>query len=345
MNLLLIIIIVFSVLVLIRLANVAQLAAKLSGESEEAEQDKDNKINAIGMLIFLWGGLILMGYMILHYKSFMLPVAASEHGAKVDHLMDINWIVLFIVFVVTQILLFSFAFKYRFNKARRAFFFHDNNKLEAIWTIIPTIVLAGLITTGLAEWNEITDYAKRKEGLLIQVYGKQFDWTVRYAGKDNKLGESSFRKINDNNPLGCDSLDSNVNDDLIAREMYLPVGVPIELAINSRDVLHSVYLPHFRVQMNAVPGMTTRFSFKPTITTAKMREITGNPKFDYILLCNKICGVAHYNMNMKVIVVDPSEFKDWIKAQKPVFENTVVAAPATQTVSVKPNEKKIVALK
>ncbi len=343
MNLLLILIIVFSILVLVRLANVAQLAAKLSDESDEAEQDKDNRINGIGLMIFLWGGLILMLYMILRYKAYMLPVSASEHGVEIDKLMNTNWVVLFIVFVITQVLLFSFAFKYRFNKERRAFFFHDNNKLEVIWTIIPTIVLAALITTGLSEWNSITDYAKRKEGLLIQVYGKQFDWTVRYAGKDNKLGESYFRRINDTNPLGVDSLDVNANDDLTAREMYLPVGVPIELAINSRDVLHSVFLPHFRVQMNAVPGMTTRFSFKPTITTAKMREITGNPKFDYILLCNKICGVAHYNMNMKVVVVEPADFKEWLKSQKPVFENTV--APATQSASEKPNEKKIVALK
>lgn len=326
MNLLIFLAVVFGILVLVRLADVARLASRLSGEKDETEQDKDNRINGALLLGFLWAGLILMIYMVLRYKKFMLPVSASEHGVKIDHLMNINWMVLFAVFFLTQILLFTFAFKYRYNKNRRAFYFHDNNKLEAIWTIIPTVVLAALITTGLMEWNDITDPAKNKNGMQIQVYGKQFDWTVRYAGKDNKLARSDFRLITDSNPLGVDSTDNSGKDDIITREMYLPVGVNIEMAINSRDVIHSAYLPHFRVQMNAVPGMTTRFHFKPTITTARMREITGNDKFDYVLLCNKICGVAHYNMKMKVVVVEPQEFKDWLKNEKPVFE---APAPAT----------------
>jgi cytochrome c oxidase subunit II len=320
MTLLIFLLVVFGILVLVRLADVAGLASKLSGESDETEQDKDNRINGIALLVFLWGGLILMIYMIIRYNQFMLPVSASEHGVEIDKLMNINWAVLFAVFFLTQILLFTFAYKYRYNKNRRSYYFHDNNKLEAIWTIIPTIVLAALITTGLLEWNKITDPDKHKDGMMIQVYGKQFDWTVRYAGADNKLATSDFRKITDTNPLGVDSTDKAALDDMIVTsEMVLPVGVNIEMAINSRDVIHSVFLPHFRTQMNAVPGMTTRFHFKPTITTARMREITGNPAFDYVLLCNKICGVAHYNMKMKVVVVEPQEFKDWLKKEKKVF--------------------------
>ena len=320
MTLLIFLLVVFGILVLVRLADVAGLASKLSGESDETEQDKDNRINGIALLVFLWGGLILMIYMIFRYNQFMLPVSASEHGVEIDKLMNINWAVLFAVFFLTQILLFSFAFKYRYNKNRRSYYFHDNNKLEAIWTIIPTIVLAALITTGLLEWNKITDPDKHKDGMMIQVYGKQFDWTVRYAGADNKLAVSDFRKITDTNPLGVDSTDkAGLDDMIVTSEMVLPVGVNIEMAINSRDVIHSVYLPHFRTQMNAVPGMTTRFHFKLTTTTARMREITGNPAFDYVLLCNKVCGVAHYNMKMKVVVVEPKEFKDWLKKEKKVF--------------------------
>lgn len=333
MNLLIFLAVVFGILVLVRLADVARLASRLSGDKEETEQDKDNKINGALLLTFLWAGLILMIYMVLRYKKFMLPVSASEHGVKIDNLMNINWLVLFIVFFVTQILLFTFAFKYRYNKNRRAYYFHDNNKLEAIWTIIPTIVLAALITTGLMEWNDITNPEKHKNGMIVQVYGKQFDWTARYAGKDNKLARSDFRLITDINPLGVDSADKAGADDIITRELYLPVGVNIEMVINSRDVIHSAYLPHFRVQMNAVPGMSTRFHFKPTITTARMREITGNEKFDYVMLCNKICGVAHYNMKMKVVVVEPDEFKLWLKNEKPVFET-----PEPQTASATTTE-------
>lgn len=327
MNILILLAIVLGIMVLVRLANVAQLASHLAGENEEAEQDKDNRLNSWLLLGFLWGGLLLFVYMVFRYQPYMLPVSASEHGVEIDKLMNINWFVLITVFTLTQILLFTFAFKYRFNKNRRSFFYHDNHKLEAVWTIIPTIVLAALITTGLIEWNKITNAAEKIDGLVVQVYGKQFDWTARYAGKDNKLGASHFRKITDANPLGVDSTDAASADDIIARELYLPVGVPVDMFINSRDVLHSAYLPHFRVQMNAVPGMTTRFAFTPTITTKKMREITGNPNFDYVLLCNKICGVAHYNMKMKVVIVDPDSYVMWLNGEKKVFEKTEPAMP------------------
>ena len=347
MSLLWILAVLFGVLVLVRLANITQLSSQLAEENEEDEQDKDNRFNAWMLVAFLWVGLGLLVYMMIRYQHFLLPVSASEHGVALDKLMNINWVILFFVFFITQILLFGFAFKYRYNRNRKAFFYHDNNKIETIWTIIPAIVLLILVFTGLKEWNKITDSQNQTDGMKIQIYGKQFDWTARYSGRDNKLGASNFRKINDNNPLGVDSLDPAAADDIIAREMHFPVGIPIDMQINSRDVLHSFYLPHFRVQMNAVPGMNTRFYFKPTITTAKMREITGNPKFDYVLLCNKICGVAHYNMQMKIVVDEPADFKKWLMKEKLVFEKTAassIAAPSPVTASAS-NEKKITALK
>jgi cytochrome c oxidase subunit II len=334
MNLMLILAIVFGTLVLVRLANVAQLASKLSGENEEAEQEKDNRWNSIGMLSFLIIGLFLVIYTFDSFSDRLLPKAASEHGLEIDKLMTINWVVLFVTFFITQVLLFFFAFKYKYNKNRRSFYFHDNNKLEAIWTIIPTIVLASLIVTGLLEWNNITNKSNEMKGMVVQLYAKQFDFTARYAGKDNKLGDSNFRKINDTNPLGVDSLDMASGDDIIARELVLPKGVPVELVMNSRDVIHSMFLPHFRVQMNAVPGMSTRFAFTPTMTTDEMKKETGNDKFEYVLLCNKVCGVAHYNMKMSVRVLEPEEFKTWLKGEKLVFEKAAeapVAAPADST--------------
>ena len=337
MNILLILAVFFGVMVLVRLANVAQLASHLSGEKDEDDQDKDNKVNAWLMVAFLWLGLFLLVYMIFQYKKFMLPVSASEHGVGLDNLMNINWVILFVVFFITQILLFTFAFKYRYNKNRRGYFYHDNNKLEVIWTVIPAVVLIAMVFAGLKQWNAITQ-AKHNDAMYVQIYGKQFDWTVRYSGKDNTLGKSSFRKINDNNPLGVDSLDPASADDIITKELHMPVGIPIDVVINSRDVIHSFFLPHFRVQMNAVPGMNTHFYFKPTITTAKMREITKDDKFDYVLLCNKICGVAHYNMKMKVVVDEPADFKAWLSKEKLVFEkpadSTTASPQASNTVAL-----------
>lgn len=327
MNLLLTLAIVLGVLVLVRIANVAQLASDLSGENEEDEQDKANVWNSWGFLLFMVVGLFLSVYTAIEWMPKTLPVAASEHGVDVDKLMDINWLVLIIVFFITQFLLFWFAFRYRYNRNRRSFYFHDNNRLEVLWTAVPTVVLAGLLYTGLVEWNKITDRALADQGIKVQVYSKQFDFSTRYAGPDNKLGKSFYRNISDTNPLGVDSADQSAMDDKIAKELVMPVGEEIELVINSRDVIHSVYLPHFRAQMNAVPGMTTRFHFKPTITTARMKEITGNPKFEYIMLCNKVCGVAHYNMKMPVRVLERAEYDAWLKGEKLVFQKDA-AAPA-----------------
>jgi cytochrome c oxidase subunit II len=97
---------------------------------------------------------------------------------------------------------------------------------------------------------------------------------------------------------------------------------------NSRDVIHSAYFPHFRTQMNCVPGMNTSFYMEPSISTAEMRGITKNDKFDYVLLCNKVCGVAHYNMKMKVVVDEPADFKAWLKGEKPAVPVAETSAPA-----------------
>lgn len=335
MNLLLILAIVFGVLVLVRIANVAQMAADLSGQSQEEEQEKSNKWNSVGFLLFMFVFFGLVIYTTYEWGKLTLPQAASEHGVDIDNFMAVNWMVLYPVFFLTNFLLFYFAYRFRYNKHRRSFYFHDNNKLEALWTIVPTIVLSGLIVTGLVEWNKITDKAAADKGIKIQIYSKQFDFTARYAGKDNKLGESFFRNISDVNPLGVDTMDAAVMDDVMSSELVMPVGEEIELVINSRDVIHSVYLPHFRVQMNAVPGMTTRFHFKPTVTTAKMKEITGNDKFEYIMLCNKICGVAHYNMKMPVRVLEKADFEAWLKKDtKPAFARTVAETPAAPAAPV-----------
>jgi cytochrome c oxidase subunit 2 len=160
--------------------------------------------------------------------------------------------------------------------------------------------------------------------MIIEVYGKQFDWTARYSGGDNVLGKSNFKLITDENPLGVDVKDPAAADDKITRDLHLPVNTPILFIFHSRDVIHSAYFPHLRAQMNCVPGMATQFFVEPTITTDSMRMITGNPKFNYVMMCNKICGVAHYNMKMNMVIESADDFKRWYKDQPMVFP---VAAP------------------
>ena len=336
-NLLTLIVAVLAVIAIVRVVRVLELATELSGEDESVISRKDNRFNGIMFVIFLVLGVASMVYFTLDAKKYLLPISASKHGEITDKLLDVNWILIIVVFLITQTLLFLFSFQYNHRSEKKAFFYPINHTLEFIWTIIPTIVLGGMIVYGLTVWNNITKPAP-KGAMEIELYGKQFDWTVRYAGPDNVLGKSNFRLITDDNPLGVDMKDPASKDDIIAKELHLPVNSKILLKIHSRDVIHSAYLPHFRTQMNAVPGMTTQFFFEPTITTAQMKEITKNDKFEYVLLCNKICGVAHYNMKMNVVCEDADQFTRWVLKQNPVVPKTsasVDGASSTQVMAKK----------
>ncbi len=328
--------------------------AQANRDTSQVANDKDNSVNAYLMLAFL--GFIYFITIISFALWGDLPLvsnSASEHGPEIDRLMVISMVVIFIVQTITQFLLHYFAFKYKGEKGRKALFYADNDKLEFIWTIIPVIVLAGLIMYGLFTWNDIMNINEDDDPLVVELYAQQFNWKARYAGADNVLGMANVRLINlDNaNILGLDESDPNAQDDIITTELHLPVGRPVLFKMRSQDVLHSAYMPHFRAQMNCVPGMITQFAFTPTITTAEMRlnpdiyqkvrninkirnenskklqaegeEPLDRYEFDYLLLCNKICGKSHYNMQMKIIVETEEEYNEWISEQKQ-FKNSLV---------------------
>ena len=118
---------------------------------------------------------------------------------------------------------------------------------------------------------------------------------------------------------------AGADDKIMKGEFHLPVGREVEFVFRSRDVIHSAYMPHFRAQMNTVPGVPTRFKMTPTITTDSMRMVLEDPDFNYILLCNKVCGAAHFNMQMKVIVESEEEYNAWLESQEEFLADKEVA--------------------
>jgi cytochrome c oxidase subunit 2 len=274
--------------------------------------------------------------------------------------MNITWVLIFTVQAITQVLLHYFAFKYRGKKDGKALYFADNNKLEVIWSSIPAIVLAGLILYGLYAWTNIMFVNEDEDVVVVELYAQQFKWTARYAGEDNVLGKANVRYIEGTNVLGVDLADKNAQDDKVVSELHLPKGKKVLFKMRSQDVLHSAYMPHFRAQMNCVPGMVTQFAFKPIYTTSEMREMPFMQEkvaninsirakksidlvakgevaldpytFDYLLLCNKICGASHYNMQMKIVVDTPEDYKKWLSGKPTLAEETkaakTTAAPA-----------------
>ncbi|MDB5156072.1 MAG: cytochrome c oxidase subunit [Mucilaginibacter sp.] len=276
-----------------------------------------NNIMGVICLVFLVAGLGGAYWDITVQGSMTLPEAASKHGVKIDAMFLTTTIITLIVFVITQILLFTFLFRYRHSDKRRAYFLPHNNTIEKVWTIIPAIVLTILVIFGFFTWQEVENSSPVKGDVNIDVTGHQFAWEIRYAGPDGILGKKDFRLTAGANKLGIDFKDKNSMDDLQADTLVLPVNKVIRLNIFAQDVIHSVYMPHFRVQQNAVPGLPTFFKFTPTITTEEMRRKVDDPKFEYLLYCNKICGSSHYNMQRVVRVVTEGEYNQWIAKQKP----------------------------
>lgn len=330
--------IVLAVFAIGYLVRVFELASGLKGTKPSEVTDNDNKLMSKIMLGFLVTFFLFVIWNLKTYLPLTLPEAASEHGKTLDWLFNFNMGILFFVFTLTHILLFYFAYKYYGRKGNVATYFPHSNKLEMIWTVIPAMVLAIIIIFGLKSWNKITEIAS-KEATVIQLYAKQFDWTARYAGVDNELGASNYKLITDENALGMDVNDPKGADDIVVKnEFHIPVGKEVEFKLNARDVIHSAYMPHFRAQMNCVPGMTTMMHFTPTITTEEMRKkpyvielmkgindirATKGEKpeeFNYILLCNKICGNSHYNMQMTIIVESEADYKKWLETKKPFLK-------------------------
>ena len=432
MKLLILLVVVVGVIALVQLARVYEMANRLRKTREEDISHADNRMNAVFWIIFMIGFYASVIYLYVVYGDY-LPPSASAHGVGLDALMSVNiWIITSVFFIVNT-LLFLFAFRYHSKEGRKAEFFAHDNRLELIWTVIPSVVLAGIIIFGLRTWNDITGPAS-DNAIVLEIYSKQFDWTARYAGDNNEFGLSNFNLISTMNPLGLvtadaigetvDDIDGQISvleeqlayergvlvqqqialedqldhmtyhehddhhhhgpiksinelkeelekvermlesekvsilteaayeakeekvyrlqrhkqrildiekfdydgnisawdagrdDKIVKGEFHLPVGKEVEFVFRSRDVIHSAYMPHFRTQMNTVPGVPTRFKMTPTITTDSMRTILDDPDFDYVLLCNKVCGAAHFNMKMKVVIESETDYDNWLNEQK-----------------------------
>ncbi|MEQ9424747.1 MAG: cytochrome c oxidase subunit II [Cyclobacteriaceae bacterium] len=301
--------------ILIAIFRVTTLLGIAKGERKE-RVGSSNTVNAIIFILFLIVGMgLFFWYTITAVDDYHLPLA-SAHGAVTDNLFWWTTIITGIVFVLTQILLFTFPYIYRFKDDNKAFYFPHNNKLELAWTVVPAIVLSGLIFSGWRAWVDITSEAP-EDSEQIEILGYQFAWAVRYGGSDKTLGEADFRLIDVDNRMGIDFADKSAHDDFIPLEIHVPKGRNVEFKIRATDVIHSVYAPHFRLQMNAVPGMPTSFWFTPTKSTTDMREELGDSKFNYELVCNKICGRGHFAMRYIIVVDEPEDYDKWYADQQP----------------------------
>ena len=371
-----------------KLLNIGELINQVRGRKSYEITENENNWNAVLCLFMLFFGYAIYFYFHSEYVAGgkLLPDASSIHGAAIDKLEKVSFIIISLAYLLVQPIMWFFAFKYRFKEGRKAYHYAHNNRLEMVWTVIPAIVFCGLIFYGLKIWNDTL--AKEIEGdkLTVELYARQFDWHARYSGADKTLGEANYSMISDANALGLitaetiqvqfDTINARRNrvmhklesfpleadipelektfsqynhqlqlinqfkktneatkyikayDDFVIApggEIHFPINKPIELKMRSQDVIHSAYLPHFRVHMYCVPGMVTSFAFVPTVTTSDMKAKLNDPTFDYLLYCNNICGSAHYNMQMKIVIDSEEDYERWVKKQVTFAE--VLAGP------------------
>lgn len=334
--------------VIFQIAKASEYVSVLKGEDKTRKQN--NRINAfllMGLLVF---GLIGVWYCNeLYYGKTLFPQgSASVEGEQIDTMMYITIAITGVVFVITQVLLFWFSYKYQENDNRKAVYFAHSTKLELIWTIVPAVFLTVLVVFGLKYWFKITGDAP-KDAIVVEVTGHQFAWEFRYPGADKVLGKKNYKLTTAKNNLGVDFDDPASHDDIhVNTTMHLPVGVPVKMVINSQDVIHDVGLPHFRLKMDAVPGIPTTQWFTPKVTTAEMKKKTGNPEFTYEIACDQLCGANHFAMRGVIIVETMEEYKKWLAEQPSEYstlfkskvpEQNVTDSTGKQTAQVLPVKK------
>lgn len=329
-------------IVLVQIGKVTELTAQIKGERETLrDNSKWNGWLSIAFVIIFLSGVFISAW---EYKNVMLGYgphkSASAHGGVLDSLFNVTLTATGIVFVLTHIALFWFAYKYRYQEGRKAKFLAHDNKLEIWWTAIPAVVMALLVVQGLNAWNSVMADVKEGEDFMeIEATAQQFNWIIRYPGPDGKLGARDYKLTTAGNQLGQDFRDSkNWDDPIPGQELYLPVGKKVRVRIIAKDVLHNFFLPQFRVKMDAVPGLPTYFIFTPIKTTAQYREElrkypeynepfdpadpTGPKrweKFDYELACAELCGKGHYSMRRIFKIVTQEEYDAWAAKQESFY--------------------------
>jgi len=332
-------------IVVVQISRINEIAKRLRGEEEAAK--RSNIRQARYMMAFMVVFLLATIISAWHYKNYMLGYgpheAASEHGPSLDKLFFVTLVITGIVFIITHIALFYFAYKYHHRKGVKASFMPHDNKLEIIWTAIPAFAMFALVINGLVVWNKVmADVGPDEEYMEIEAMGYQFAWALRYPGADDKLGTRNYKLISSTNLMGQDWKDVKNLDDFQPSELVLPKGKKIRVRITARDVLHDFYLPQFRVKMDAVPGLPTYFVFTPSKTTEEYREelskypeyqVPADPAdpngpkkweaFEYELACAELCGSGHYSMKKIVRIVEQDEYDAWERQQQSFYLSSI----------------------
>jgi len=249
-------------------------------------------------LLFGLATLVLVAVATYLFTMDWLPPLKSDRGA-IDHSIFVTLVVTGLVFIATNLLLAFFSWRYQDRPGAQAAYWHDDPRLEWTWTGVTAAIMFGFLFHALALWGQVQSPAPAG-AMLIEVTGQQFAWNFRYPGKDGVFGRTDPKLVDPSalNFIGLDQNDAAAADDVVLpqNQLYLPEGQPVKLRLKSLDVIHSFFLPNFRVKQDAMPGIATEIWFVPTVSGS------------YEIACAEHCGLGHYRMRGQVHVVAPDAF-------------------------------------
>jgi cytochrome c oxidase subunit 2 len=250
-----------------------------------------------------------------------MPDLASKGGEQIDQLIYFITFLTGGVFALTQVVYIYFLIKYRARKGVPATYSHGNNRLELVWTAIPTAIFIGLWGYSNHVWWDVLHTAPPNDAMHVAVTAYQFAFSMQYPGADGKLGRSDVKLISNDNLFGNDPSDPETKDNFTSAVLELPVNRPVDIRLNSKDVIHAFYVPEFRIYQDAVPGRTIDWVW---FTPTKIGS--------YQLACSQLCGSGHYNMKAQVEVVSQQDFDKW-------YQEKVKPAPAPSPAPAQPDQK------
>jgi len=253
--------------------------------------------------------LTVLGFLLVPWR----PPIASVEGEGVDRVLNYLLLATGLVLVVGHVVLCGFVWKY--GDGGPSGYARPKGRVELLWSLGPVIVISllaevGVLVFGAPVWHQL--YIERpKDPFRVEVVGKQFEWIVRYPGKDGVFGRTDARLVHDQrNPIGLDEKDPAAKDDILVRgTLRMPESADAELRLRAHDVIHSFFVPQFRVKQDLIPGFPTRLRMRPTA------------KGTYEVACAELCGLGHYRMRGLVEVMDKKEYADWLAGQKGWFED------------------------
>jgi cytochrome c oxidase subunit 2 len=277
-------------------------------------------INSQPYILMIFGASYLVFSIYISFFAFdkIFPENASFHGIYVDRIFIVTLIPTGIVFLITHILLFYFPYKFRASLNIGAAYIRNNLKLELIWSTIPLVTFIILFVWGQTVWAKM--HSPSDKTLVIEVVAEQFNWFVRYPGKDGKLGAYNVKLIDSENDLGIDFRDKYSYDDFLPIQLHIPKNKKVKIIFRAKDVIHSFFIPHMKIKMDLVPGMPTSTNFMATVSTYQMRKIKNNPDFNYEIACAELCGRMHFAMKMILVVDEPEDYDKWFNSQVPWSE-------------------------